>query len=196
MPGYERENALGADRKLPALYWGAPTDMACLADAVSMTRKHAYANHIQRLMVLGNFALLAGIDPVEVQRWYLEVYADAFEWVELPNVSGMVLFADGGALASKPYAASGAYISRMSDYCAGCRYDPKQKTGARACPFNFLYWDFIGRHRHRFETNPRMAVIYRAYRNLPREQIRAMTEESERFLATLIQPASAVVSEE
>ena len=121
--GYADENRLGATRPLPAVYWTADTDMACFAACLRQTRDEAYAHHIQRLMVTGNFALLAGIDPAELHRWYLAVYADAYEWVELPNTLGMSQFADGGLLASKPYAASGAYINRMSDYCRGCRYD-------------------------------------------------------------------------
>ncbi len=161
MPDYAQTNALAAERPLPALYWGAPTTMNCLAQCVADTKASAYAHHIQRLMVLGNFALLAGIRPAEIEEWFLVVYADAYEWVELPNVHGMVLFADGGVLGSKPYAASGAYIDRMSDYCAGCRHDPKLKAGPRACPFNPLYWDFLIRNEKRLSGNPRMAMPYR-----------------------------------
>lgn len=160
-PGYAGQNALGHTRTLPALYWGAPTRMACLRKVVSQTRDHAYAHHIQRLMVTGNFALLAGVDPGQVHEWYLAVYADAFEWVEAPNTIGMSQFADGGVLGSKPYVSSGAYIARMSDYCQGCAYDVCAKTGADACPFNLLYWHFLDRHRARFAGNPRMAVMYR-----------------------------------
>ena len=161
MPDYPNSNAFDADRALPDFYWTGETDMACMAEAIAATRRHAYAHHIQRLMVTGNFALLAGLRPAEVEEWYLVVYADAFEWVELPNVHGMALFADGGLLASKPYAASGAYIDRMSDYCAGCAYDPKAKTGARACPFNLLYWRFLSINRDRLAGNPRMTMPYR-----------------------------------
>lgn len=161
MPDYPKSNAFGADRPLPDFYWTGETDMACMADCIAATRRHAYAHHIQRLMVTGNFALLAGLRPAEVEAWYLVVYADAFEWVELPNVHGMALFADGGLLASKPYAASGAYIDRMSDYCTGCAYDPKAKTGAKACPFNLLYWRFLSVNRDRLAGNPRMAMPYR-----------------------------------
>lgn len=185
MPGYEAENALGATRPLPAFYWGAPTRMACLAEAVADTRRHAYANHIQRLMVLGNFALLIGASPREVQDWYLAVYADAFEWVELPNVSGMVLFADGGAMTSKPYAAGGAYIKRMSDYCTGCAYDPDDKRGPRACPFNHLYWDFMRRHRPALGSNARLAMVYRTYDKMSDEAKRTLEERSRHFLAAL-----------
>jgi deoxyribodipyrimidine photolyase-related protein len=132
--------------------------MRCMAQAIGQTRDHAYAHHIQRLMITGNFALLAGIDPAAVDAWYLAVYADAYEWVEMPNVRGMALFADGGVVGSKPYAASGAYINKMSDYCGGCGYDVKDGAGGNACPLNALYWDFIARHRDRFAANPRMAM--------------------------------------
>ncbi|MEL6600305.1 MAG: cryptochrome/photolyase family protein [Pseudomonadota bacterium] len=162
-PGYTARNGLEAGRKLPAFFWDAQTDMACIRAAVSQTIEEAYAHHIQRLMVTGNFALLAGIAPKEVHEWYLAVYADAFEWVEAPNVIGMVLHADGGMVGSKPYAASGAYIDRMSDHCGGCRYKVKDKVGPDACPFNLLYWDFLLRHRERFGGNPRMAQMYRTW---------------------------------
>ena len=160
---YTTQNALGHDRDLPAFYWGAPTRMTCVAQAIEQTRDEAYAHHIQRLMVTGNFALLAGIDPGRVHEWYLSVYADAFEWVEAPNTLGMSQFADGGVIASKPYVSSGNYIDRMSDYCKSCAYSVKEKTGARACPFNLLYWDFLIRHRARFANNPRMAQSYRTW---------------------------------
>ncbi|MGI1661058.1 cryptochrome/photolyase family protein [Palleronia sp. KMU-117] len=162
-PDYTARNALGHDRDLPPLYWGAPTRMACLSHAVAQTRDTAYAHHIQRLMVTGNFALLAGIDPRAVHEWYLSVYWDAVEWVEAPNTLGMSQFADGGVVGSKPYVSSGAYIDRMSDYCRGCAYDVKAKTGPGACPFNLLYWHFLDRHRTRFEGNPRMAQMYRTW---------------------------------
>jgi deoxyribodipyrimidine photolyase-related protein len=162
-PGYMTRNALGHDRALPSLYWGGKTRMACLSHAVAQTRDMAYAHHIQRLMVTGNFALLAGIDPAEVHAWYLAVYIDAFEWVEAPNTLGMSQFADGGVVGSKPYVSSGAYIDRMSDYCKSCAYAVKEKTGEKACPFNLLYWDFLIRHRDRFASNPRMAQMYRTW---------------------------------
>lgn len=165
MPDYARTNHLGAKRDLPWFYWSGETDLACLHDCLRSTQQNAYAHHIQRLMVTGNFALLAGIVPAQVEEWYLAVYADAFDWVELPNVHGMVLHADGGVLGSKPYAASGAYINRMSDYCRRCRYDPKQRTGADACPFNFLYWNFLIETRRQLAGNHRLAM---AYKNLDR----------------------------
>lgn len=169
MPEYAGRNALEADLPLPEFYWSGETGMRCVAETVSGIRRNAYAHHIQRLMVTGNFALIAGIDPQAVCDWYLGVFADAYEWVELPNTLGMALHGDGGTLASKPYAASGRYIERMSDYCSGCRYDPGDATGEHACPFNYLYWDFIARHRARFEKHPRMAMIYR---NLARQDPR------------------------
>ncbi|WJY22981.1 cryptochrome/photolyase family protein [Fontisubflavum oceani] len=162
-PDYVTRNALGHDRALPAFYWSGETDMRCVAEAVEQTRDEAYAHHIQRLMVTGNFALLAGIDPYQVHEWYLAVYADAYEWVEAPNVIGMSQFADGGIVGSKPYVSGGNYINKMSDYCRDCAYSVAQKTGAGACPFNLLYWAFLDRHRRRFETNPRMAQMYRVW---------------------------------
>jgi deoxyribodipyrimidine photolyase-related protein len=163
MPGYADGNALGATRPLPQFYWTGETDMACLSACITQTREEAWAHHIQRLMVTGAFALMAGVDPREIHEWYLIVYADAYEWVEMPNTLGLSQYADGGLLASKPYAASGAYIDRMSDYCGACAYDVRAKAGERACPFNRLYWDFIARHRDRFERNPRMTQVVRAY---------------------------------
>ena len=156
--------------------------MNCLAQAIGDTRRTAYAHHIQRLMVTGNFALLAGIDPKQVEDWYLLVYADAFDWVELPNTHGMALFADGGVMASKPYAASGAYINRMSDYCSGCGYDPDIKTGAKACPFNILYWDFLIRNQDVLKSNPRMAMPYRTLAKMDEARKRVIGSEARAFL--------------
>ncbi len=185
MPEYRDLNHLDARRPLPRLYWTAETDLNCLRQCVAQTREHAYAHHIQRLMVLGNFALLAGIDPRQVNEWYLVVYADAFEWVELPNVTGMVLFADGGLLASKPYAASGAYINRMSDYCSGCRYDVRGRGGADACPFNYLYWDFLDRNRARLGALPRLAMPYRNLDRMDAARRRGIAADAARFLDAL-----------
>jgi len=185
MPGYLETNALGAANRLPDFYWTGETDMACVAAVVAETRAHAYAHHIQRLMVTGNFALLAGIDPHELHEWYLAVYADAYEWVELPNTVGMSQFADGGLLASKPYAASGAYINRMSDYCGGYQYDVKQRTGPQACPFNALYWDFISRHRSVIGNNPRMAQMVRTYDKFPADGRQRIADSAATFLASL-----------
>jgi deoxyribodipyrimidine photolyase-related protein len=169
------------------MYWSGETDMLCMAEAIGQTKQDAYAHHIQRLMVTGNFALLAGIDPHQVHEWYLAVYADAFEWVEAPNTIGMSQFADGGILGSKPYAASGAYIDRMSDYCSTCRYEVKQRTGPKACPFNALYWDFLARHRARFEGNPRMAQMYRTYDKFNDEARAALHAHASAVLAHLDQ---------
>ncbi len=190
MPGYAATNALGATRPLPWFYWSGETDMACIAAVVDDTRRNAYAHHIQRLMVTGNFALLAGLDPAEVEAWYLAVYADAYEWVELPNTHGMALFADGGVMASKPYAASGAYIDRMSDYCGGCRYDPAVKVGPKACPFNPLYWHFIARNRDALARNPRMAMPYRSLDAMTPAKREAILTQAQAFLDGLDAPAS------
>ncbi|WP_018697631.1 cryptochrome/photolyase family protein [Amorphus coralli] len=184
-PDYGRENALDATRDLPWFYWSGETDMACLADVVDVTRRHAYAHHIQRLMVAGNFALLAGVDPRQVQEWFLVVYADAYEWVELPNVHGMALFADGGVFASKPYAASGSYIDRMSDYCSGCRYDVRKRDGEDACPFNYLYWDFVARNSKHLRSNRRMAMIYKSLERMDGDKVQAMRASAKRFLDRL-----------
>lgn len=185
MPGYAHENFFGHTRPLPEIYWTGETDMACIKAAVTQTREQAYAHHIQRLMVTGNFAMLAGVDPHALHEWYLAVYADAYEWVELPNTVGMSQFADGGLLASKPYAASGAYINRMSDYCRSCRYDVKQRTGAQACPFNALYWDFIARHRDKIGGNPRMAQMVRTYDKFTPDEQRRIADSAAAFLASL-----------
>ena len=185
MPGYDAVNALEATRPLPAFYWTGETKMACVAEAVHSTRTHGYAHHIQRLMVTGNFALLAGLNPQEVAEWYLGVYVDAFEWVELPNVVGMALFADGGQLASKPYAASGKYIDRMSNYCKGCTYTPKETLGPTACPFNALYWDFLERHPERLGKNPRLGMIYRSLEKMAPEKRAATRAKAAELLDTL-----------
>jgi deoxyribodipyrimidine photolyase-related protein len=185
MPAYRKSNFLSADRPLPEFYWTGRTKMRCLRETIEATRRNAYAHHIQRLMVTGNFALLAGIAPTEVEEWYLVVYADAFEWVELPNTHGMALHADGGILGSKPYAASGAYIDRMSDYCAGCTYDPKRKLGPGACPFNYLYWHFLMVNQRRLERNPRMGMPYRTLTRMTSRRRKEIIKEAEGFLARL-----------
>ncbi len=185
MPGYGRENALAAHRPLPAFYWTGETEMACMARVIRETRDHGYSHHIQRLMITGNFALLAGIDPDAVERWYLAVYTDAYEWVEMPNTRGMALFADGGIAGSKPYAASGAYVARMGEDCAGCPFDVRATTGARACPFNFLYWDFIARHGERFRDHPRMALPLMGLARMAAEKRAAIAAAARQFLAAL-----------
>jgi deoxyribodipyrimidine photolyase-related protein len=182
MPGYITTNHLGAKRGIPAFFWTGETEMHCLRDCIRTTRQHAYAHHIQRLMITGNFALLAGIAPQDVEEWYLVVYADAYEWVELPNVHGMALHADGGILGSKPYAASGAYIDRMSDYCGACVYDPKIKSGPKACPFNYLYWGFLIENEAMLAKNPRMAMPYRTLAKMTEARRSEIAGESKAFL--------------
>ena len=189
MPDYAAENALGATRPLPSFFWDGKTKMRCMAQSIDQTKRYAYAHHIQRLMVIGNFALLTGLSPQEVNEWYHIVYADAFEWVEMPNVTGMVLFADGGVVASKPYAAGGAYIDRMSDYCRGCLYKVKQKTGDTACPFNYLYWDFLLRHEDKLGGNPRLGMIYRSSDIMSDEKKQAIKQDAKSFLDSMIVPA-------
>lgn len=185
MPEYKSLNFLQAHRPLPELFWGAETKMNCLGQCVKETRENAYAHHIQRLMVLGNFALLAGLEPDQVNEWYLIVYADAYEWVELPNVSGMILFADGGLLASKPYSASGAYINKMSDYCQHCVYQVDTKHGPSACPFNYLYWHFLLRNQDKLAGNPRLGMPYRTLNNMSDEKRDLIIEDAERFFLAL-----------
>ncbi len=182
MPDYAESNALDADRPLPWFYWSGETEMACIRAVVEQTDRLAYAHHIQRLMVTGTFALLAGVRPREIHEWYLCVYADAFEWVELPNVIGMSQFADGGLLGSKPYAASGAYVDRMSDYCGGCRYDVKKKTGEGACPFNALYWDFLARNEKTLRGNRRLGPVYRNWDRMSDEKRADYRRSARRFL--------------
>jgi deoxyribodipyrimidine photolyase-related protein len=184
-PDYTARNHLDATRPLPALFWGAHTEMKCLGDAVDATRRNAMAHHIQRLMILGNFAMLVGADPAEVHRWYLSVYADAIEWVEAPNVIGMSQFADGGLMATKPYAAGGAYVNRMSDHCRGCRYDVKQRTGPDACPLNSLYWDFLARHEQRLAGNQRLWRMYDGWRRFAPDEQARIRAQAATFLESL-----------
>lgn len=185
MPEYERENFFNANRSLPWLFWDGKTQMNCLRQCVNETKENAYAHHIQRLMVLGNFALIAGLDPDQVNEWYMIVYADAYQWVELPNVTGMILFADGGILGSKPYAASGAYINKMSDYCKGCRYKVSKKNGPDACPFNYLYWDFLIRNEDKLRSNHRLVMIYKTLDRMGEDKIKAVKADSKRFFKAL-----------
>lgn len=185
MPAYAQSNFFAANRPLPEFYWTGMTEMKCLQEAIISTRQHAYAHHIQRLMVTGNFALLVGIEPVQVDNWYLSVYIDAFEWAELPNTHGMALHADGGVVGTKPYAASGAYINRMSDFCAGCQYNPELKLGPSACPFNYLYWYFLITNQKQLKSNPRMAIPYHTLEHMTREQQEAILCNAEDFLVRI-----------
>jgi deoxyribodipyrimidine photolyase-related protein len=179
MPEYARRNALDADRNLPWFYWSGETDMACVRDVVEVTRRHAYAHHIQRLMVTGQLAMLLGCHPDQVDEWYMVVYADAYEWVEMPNTRGMATFADGGIMASKPYAASGSYINSMSDYCRRCAYDVREKLGPKACPFNVLYWDFLIRNAKTLRDNQRLAMPYRTLERMDPERRSRIRAEAE-----------------
>ena len=185
VPEYRHLNGLEATRPMPWLYWSGETLMNCMYHGINDTKAHAYAHHIQRLMIMGNFALIAGLDPDDVDEWYLVVYADAYEWVEMPNVRGMALHADGGIMGSKPYAGSGAYINRMSDYCRRCHYDVKVAVGPRACPFNALYWDFIGRHAERFRPNPRMSLPLRSWDRMDPERQAALRTQAAGWLARM-----------
>ena len=185
MPEYLDRNALGADRPLPNLYWTGATEMNCLRDAVGQTLEYGYAHHIQRLMVTGLFALLFGVEPRRIHEWYLAVYVDAVEWVELPNTLGMSQFADGGVMASKPYCATGAYIDRMSNACKGCRYDPKQATGPEACPFTTLYWDFLARHEKLLARNQQMTMQLKNVGRKPAAELRAIRRQADELKAAL-----------
>ena len=182
MPEYKKMNELNADASLPTFYWDADTKMNCIKESVENTLQNAYAHHIQRLMVLGNFALISGIQPKDVNDWFLSVYADAYEWVELPNVTGMALFADGGIIASKPYASTGAYIEKMSNYCCDCNYDVKEKTGENACPFNYLYWNFLDQNQSRLSTNSRLGLSYKNLEKVSKEKLVEIKKSAEKFL--------------
>lgn len=179
MPGYVELNELGAQQPLPRFYWTGETDMNCLRQAVGQTLEYGYAHHIQRLMVTGLFSLLLGVRPQQVHEWYLAVYVDAVEWVELPNTLGMSQHGDGGLMASKPYIATGKYIQRMSNYCQGCRYDPARSTGPTACPFTTLYWDFLMQHEPRLRKNQRMSMQVRNLERLKEKEKNEIREQAE-----------------
>jgi deoxyribodipyrimidine photolyase-related protein len=185
MPAMREANHFGHSRRLPAWYWTGNTQMNCMRQAIGQTLKHGYAHHIQRLMITGQFALLAEVAPREVEDWYLAVYVDAVEWVELPNVAGMALYANGGRFTSKPYIASGAYIDRMSNYCSGCRYRPEEKAGSRACPVTTLYWHFLDKHADQLAQNPRTALMAASVAKLKGEARAAMREQAALTLSRL-----------
>jgi len=185
MPEYLDRNALGAEAALPAFYWSAETEMNCLKDAIGQTMQYGYAHHIQRLMVTGLFAMLLGVKPQDVHRWYLAVYVDAVEWVELPNTLGMSQFADGGVMASKPYCATGAYIDRMSNACRGCRYDPKKASGPEACPFTTLYWDFLARHEKLLAKNQRMTMQLKNLSRKEAGELRSIRRQADQLKAIM-----------
>ena len=185
MPGYLEQNAMQAQADLPGFFWTADTDMACLRDAIGQTLKQGYAHHIQRLMVTGLYALLFGVHPKQVHEWYLSVYVDAVEWVELPNTLGMSQFADGGLMASKPYVASGKYIDRMSNHCKGCRYNPALATGATACPFTTLYWDYLSQHADTLAKNPRMLMQLKNLNRLSASQRADIAQQAQVHRASM-----------
>ena len=185
MPDYTTNNQLNHHRPLPDWFWTGKTHMACLSSAIAQSLEQAYAHHIQRLMVIGNFALLAGLDPKALHQWYLGIYIDAFEWVEAPNTLGMSQWADGGQLATKPYVSSAAYLQRMGDHCQGCTYKPKVRTGDKACPFNALYWDFFDRHRAHFKNNPRLGVVYHQLQRMAPDSLSLIKQQAQEHLARL-----------
>lgn len=183
MPKYASLNELSHEADLPEFYWTGDTRMACMRQAIGQSLEHAYAHHIQRLMITGNFALLLGVHPDAVDAWYLGIYIDAIEWVEMPNTRGMSQFADGGVIASKPYVSSGNYINKMSDHCAGCHFDVKTRSGDEACPFNPLYWHFMQRHRDRLEKNPRIGMVYRNWDRMDEDRRKAILDTAEQIIS-------------
>lgn len=185
MPSFAQENFFGHKRALPSWYWDGKTKMRCIQSCVGQSLDKAYAHHIQRLMVTGNFALLAGVNPDEVDQWYLGIYIDAIEWVEITNTRGMSQFADGGLVGTKPYVSSANYINKMSNYCKGCHYDHRSKTGERACPFNSLYWHFYHRHRDLLEGNPRIGMMYRVWDKMEGKDQKAILAQADDYLGRL-----------
>ena len=186
MPDYLERNGLGATADLPDFYWTGETEMVCMRQAIEQTLDHGYAHHIQRLMVTGLFSLMLGVDPKKVHAWYLAVYVDAVEWVELPNTLGMSQYADNGVMASKPYIASGNYIQRMSNYCSSCRFNPKKRIGEDACPFTTLYWDFLQRHRTSLAKNPRMGFQIRNLNRVSPEELNPISERADWIRNTMV----------
>lgn len=185
MPDYAELNALNAKKDLPDYFWTGKTRMRCMAESINQSLDYAYAHHIQRLMITGNFCLLAGIEPSQVDEWYLGIYIDALEWVEMPNTRGMSQFSDNGIVGSKPYAASSNYVHKMSDYCQHCEYDRNNKTGENACPFNSLYWHFMERHRDQFESNPRIGMVYRNWDKQTNEVRKETLVQADYYLSNL-----------
>jgi deoxyribodipyrimidine photolyase-related protein len=185
MPAYANKNHYSAINNLPHYFWDGQTKMNCMKHAIDQSLEFAYAHHIQRLMITGNFCLITGIDPDQVDSWYLGIYVDAIEWVEMPNTRGMALFADGGIVGTKPYSASGSYINRMSDYCKGCHYQIKERSGEQSCPFNSLYWRFMNQHRDALNRNPRMGMLYRSWDNMDEQDQQAILETAEQRITNL-----------
>ena len=185
MPTYANKNHYSANNNLPHYFWDGQTKMNCMKHAIYQSLEFAYAHHIQRLMITGNFCLITGIDPDQVDSWYLGIYVDAIEWVEMPNTRGMALFADGGIVGTKPYSASGSYINRMSDYCKGCHYQIKERSGEQSCPFNSLYWRFMNQHRDELNRNPRMGMLYRSWDNMDEQEQQAILDTAEQRITNL-----------
>ncbi len=185
MPEYETVNFFNAKRKLPSFFWTGETKMNCLKQSILETKQNAYAHHIQRLMVIGNFALLTGLNPTAVNEWFLIVYADAYQWVELPNVTGMALFADGGVLGTKPYASGGNYINKMSNYCKTCYYKVNHKNGETACPYNYLYWNFMIENKEKLSNNSRLSIMFGTLNRMSEDKIKSITNDSRKFLKTI-----------
>lgn len=187
MPEYGTLNTLEHTNELPEWYWNGQTNMKCLSDCIRQSLDYGYAHHIQRLMVTGNFALLAGTHPDEVDKWYLGIYVDALDWVEITNTRGMSQFADGGIVATKPYVSSAAYVDKMSHYCATCYYDKSKKTGEKACPFNSFYWHFLSRHEEQFKTNARMSMMYNVWYKYDDAQRQEILNQAEHYLQNIHQ---------
>jgi len=181
MPEFSELNYFGNEARLPSWYWTGETNMNCMHHAIKQSLDHAYAHHIQRLMITGNFASLLGVHPDEVDRWFLGIYIDAFEWVEITNTRGMSQFADGGIVGSKPYVSSAAYVQKMSNYCDGCSYNYKDKFGVKACPFNTLYWDFYARNRSLLERNPRIGMMYKVWDKMDKDQRGKILEKAKQL---------------
>ena len=185
MPNYAKMNALDNQNKLPAFFWTGETKMKCMQHAISQSLTEAYAHHIQRLMIIGNFSLLTQIHPDEVDAWYLGVYIDAIEWVEMPNTRGMSQYADGGIIATKPYVSSGSYINKMSNYCGDCKYNVKEKVGEKACPFNSLYWNFLDDKREHFKNNQRMNMMMALLNKMKPEELISIKEKAQHIIENL-----------
>ncbi len=185
MPGYANSNALGYKTPLPWFYWSGDTKMNCVRHVVKHTKEHAYSHHIQRLMITGNFAALIGVRPQEIHEWYLVVYIDAFEWVEMPNTIGMATYADGGIMGTKPYISGGNYINKMSDFCKNCHYSVTKKTGEGACPFNYLYWNYLIKHEDKLKANHRLGMPYKTLEKMNREKKEQIQKDARTFIASL-----------
>ncbi|MDX1760799.1 MAG: cryptochrome/photolyase family protein, partial [Christiangramia sp.] len=182
MPGYRRSNKLRNQNELPDFYWNAETKMNCLHHSIKGSLENAYAHHIQRLMITGNYALLTETHPDEVDKWYLGIYIDAIEWVEITNTRGMSQFADGGIVATKPYVSSGSYINKMSNYCKNCHYNVKDKLGEKACPFNSLYWNFLDSNREHLQDNQRMNMMFSLLDKKDTEEMEELRKRAKRII--------------